>query len=208
MSAFESPALTAFVAQLGAERLVAQVLVRRASAGFELRHVGDRDISTSDLEAAAPEKARTVAQFTAEGAFRPLKSAPTLHRGWRIHARDAAELGLALDRLYPGALADWFAASRAELPVTSWQDFAARQSGMYRITTMLDEAGVATVIAGTCAPSRCLKRRLWPAPSVGADCVERKSIIPCLEPCALVLEAARRAVRANQEEDREREAGN
>ncbi|MBM3876397.1 MAG: hypothetical protein FJ386_06725 [Verrucomicrobia bacterium] len=202
MSAFENPALAAFVARLGGERVVAQVRVRREATGFEVRHADDRDTPAEALERVSAWNARDLAQAAVGGDFRPLKSAPTLRRGWRILVRDAGELGVALDRLYPGAVADWFASTAADVPVTNWTEFTARQSGMYRITTLLGGPSLAALVAETCAPARCLKRRLWCAPSAPADGDAGKSLIPCLEPCALMLEAARARVRVEQDSAR------
>lgn len=199
MSAFENPALRAFAGQLGEQLRFAQVLIRRDGSAFELRHVDDSGVASDRLESFSPARARELAQFTPTGEFRPLKSAPTLRHGWLIRARDVSELGVALDRLYPGAVADWFAALAPEPPVTNWRDFAARQSGMYRITTMLGDAQLASLTGTTCAPVRCLKRRLWSAPSAPPESAQAKSLIPCLEPCALMLEAARVEVRREQE---------
>jgi len=147
-----------------------------------------------------PEALRTVAQSTADGAFRPLKSAPNLASAWRTVAADIEQLGVALERLYPGAIADWFAARSPTPPVTHYREFTARQTGMYRITTKLDDAQAARV-AGACCDARfCLKRRLWTVPGLAADEAGAKSVIPCLEPCALLLEFARMAVRLEQDE--------
>src|SRR5687767_5092806 len=97
---FRSPALQWFVQQIVEELVIAQVLVRRSSGAFELRHVDDRDVAADKLETAGPNDALAIAQFTQVGAFRPLKSAPSLQRGWRILARTELELELALGRLY------------------------------------------------------------------------------------------------------------
>ena len=200
MTAIPNPALRQFAAQLGDAFVLAQVLVRRQDQGFELRHVDDQSVDARQLRELAPEALRTLAQFTADGAFRPLKSAPNLASGWRIAAADVEQLGVALERLYPGAIADWFAASGPAPPVTHYREFTARQTGMYRITTMLDDAQAARV-AGACCDARfCLKRRLWTAPGLAADEAGAKSVIPCLEPCAVLLEFARKAVRLEQED--------
>jgi hypothetical protein len=45
-----------------------------------------------------------------------------------------------------------------------------------------------------------LKRRLWTVNGLASDAAEEKSLIPCLEPCALLLELARKAMRIEQEE--------
>ena len=116
MSAIANPALKAFVAQIGDELPLAQVLIRRAGATFELRHVADRDRAPEELRELKLAELRGLAQFTARGAFRPLKSEPNLQNGWRSTAADEAELESALNRLYPGAIADWFAAQSPEPP--------------------------------------------------------------------------------------------
>jgi len=194
------PALRQFAARLGDTFVLAQVLVRRQGRGFELRHVDDRSVDARQLRELAPEALRTLAQFTADGAFRPLKSAPNLASGWRTAAADVEQLGVALERLYPGAIADWSAVGGPVPPVTHYRECTARQSGMYRITTMLDNAQAGRVAVACCDARFCLKRRLWTVPGLAADEAGAKSVIPCLEPCAVLLEFARKAVRLEQED--------
>ena len=194
-----NPALKAFVACIAPELVFAQVLLRRSGEGFELRHVLDRDVSS--LREVAVNELRELAQFTEQKQFRPLKSAPTLRRGWRCVARDAAELDEALRHLYPGAMADWFAAQQSQPPVTHYREFTARQSGMYRITTMLSDAQVVEVARACCHRRFCLKQRLWTVEGLRPDAVPEKSLVPCLEPCAVLLEFARTVVRLQQAEE-------
>jgi len=196
MPGIDNPALRAFAASVREELIFAQVLVRRLPDGWELRHADDRGRAGGELRILTLEAIRPLAQFTAAGEFRPLKSAPTLAAGWRFTCATDELLYEALNRLYPGAVADWFAAQQANPPVTHYREFTARQSGMYRITTALDDVEATAVIAATCAASRCLKRRLWLVAGLAADAPEAKSLIPCLEPCAIALEAARKAARA------------
>jgi len=59
---------------------------------------------------------------------------------------------------------------------------------------------VFSVVKACCHPRFCLKRRLWGLGSLESDTVQAKSIIPCLEPCALLLEFARTAARIEQSE--------
>jgi hypothetical protein len=143
---------------------------------------------------------RALAQFTTGGAFRPLKAAPNLRRGWRASAADDDALELALNHLYPGAVADWFAARANPPPVTSYREFTARQTGMYRITTMLTDGVAAAAIRACCHADSCLKRRLWTVEGLAPDAAEEKSAIPCLESCAIMLEFARKVARLEQEE--------
>ncbi|MDB6023632.1 MAG: hypothetical protein JWQ04_3489 [Pedosphaera sp.] len=200
MPKIKNPALKAFTAQTGDELVLAQVLIQRRGAAYELRHVEDRSATTESLRLVKLAEARALAQFTATGEFRPLKSAPTLQRGWRMTAADDTELDAVLSRLYPGAVADWHAAQTASPPVTHYREYVNRQSGMYRITAMLTDAQAAQVARTVCDAKSCLKRRLWTVPGLAPDAAAAKSLIPCLEPCAVLMESARKAMRAGQEE--------
>lgn len=200
MTAVANPAWEKFVAQLGSELLVAQVLIRRLAAGFELCHETDRATAPEKLRQMNVSELRALAQTTVTGAFRPLKSAPNLPSGWRATAANDAALQLALDQLYPGAVADWFAATTQPSAVTHYRELTERQTGMYRITTMLTDAQAGAVIRACCDTAFCLKRRLWTVAGLQPDAVNAKSVIPCLEPCAILLEFARKAVRIEQEE--------
>ena len=180
--------------------MFAQVLIRWTKSGYELRHVEDGGCARAALRELKVTELRALAQFTSQGAFRPLKSAPNLQTGWIIRARDDAELESALNGLYPGAVADWFAARSPRPPITNYREFTGRQTGMYRITTMLSDRQAGQVTRAGCHKAFCLKRRLWTVNRLAPDTVEEKSLVPCLEPCALLLEFARKAMRIEQEE--------
>jgi hypothetical protein len=207
MNRIENPASKEFVARLGGGVVMAQVLIRRKGAGYELRHIEDRDAAEETLRIVKWNEARGLAQCTAAGEFRPLKSAPTLQPGWRLLPGKDEELELALNQLYPGALADWHAAGTAHPPVTNYREFTNRQSGMFRITTMLNDGQAGQVISAVCAKSLCLKRRLWTVAGLDTDAAAEKSIIPCLEPCAVLMESARQAVRKEQKQEAQAAAG-
>lgn len=200
MTAFKNPAIEHFLTQLGDGLVMAEVSIRRIAAGrWELRHQADSAADAVTLKNCAVSDLRALAQSTAAGAFRPLKAAPNLRQGWRAEAATAGELEAALHQLYPGALADWHAVATGRVQPTHYREYTSRQTGMYRITAMLDEAQAAEVIGVCCAKQFCLKRRLWTSEGLAPDAVEGKSIIPCLEPCAVWLEFARKAVRILQE---------
>jgi sirohydrochlorin cobaltochelatase len=201
MSHIENPALKLFAAQVETELLMAQALIQRRGSGYELRHFLDRAASADSLKLVGLDEVRALAQNTAAGEFRPLKSAPTLSSGWRIIAHNSDELGRALDQLYPGAVADWFANRAENPPVTNYREYVNRQSGMYRITAMLSDAQVSQVIQAVCNRENCLKCRQWTVPGATPDFPAEKSIIPCLEPCAILMESARKAMRAIQQEN-------
>ena len=197
----QDPALSAFLEQPGEQWILAEVQIRREGSGFEVRHRQDTGKPSDALKLLSLPELLHVAQHTATGAFRPLKSAPNLQTGWRFLAENTGSLSVALNYLYPGAIADWFAVrTRAQAPLTSFREFTRRQTGMYRITALLNDAQASTVIAATCDPKFCLKQRLWTVEGLAPDPRENKSLIPCLEPCAILLEFARTSMRIEQEE--------
>jgi hypothetical protein len=199
MPDFENPAVNAFAREIGGELVLGQVLIRRGGAGWELRHIADRALEEDSLRDLDLAVARQLAQFTGGGAFRPLKSAPNLARGWRLCAATAEQLGEALERLYPGAVADWFAVRQGAGVPTDYRAFTVRQTGMYRLTTFLDDTQAADVARACCQRDFCLKRRLWRAGALPPESAEEKSAIPCLEPCALLLEFARAIARLTKD---------
>lgn len=202
MAPANNPALAAFCAAISSELVLAQVRVRRLAAGFELRQVADEKVAADGLRLVPLNELRALANQTAAGEFRPLKAAPNLRSGWLCRLASEAELELALNQLYPGAVVDWFATQQPLPPVTHYREFTGRQTGMYRITTMLTDVQAAQVIRACCDARFCLKRRLWSVPGLTPDVADAKSLIPCLEPCAVMLEFARKAVRIEQEENK------
>ncbi len=202
MAVVKNPALAAFCAFLAPELVLAQVLVRRLAVGFDLCHVSDRATAPESLRAVVVSELRALANHTTGGEFRPIKAAPNLRAGWRCVAANEAELESALSQLYPGVVADWFAAQQPAPPVSHYRDFTARQTGMYRITTMLTDAQAGQMIRACCDARFCLKRRLWTVDGLAPDAAASKSLLPCLEPCAILMEFARKAVRIEQEENK------
>jgi hypothetical protein len=179
-----------------------QVAVRVAgvAGGFDLRHVLDAGAPGDSLRPVPVAGLRRLALSTLAGAFRPLKSAPTLAVGWRCVAEDDRALELALNALYPGAVADWFAAESTPTPVTDLEPFLARQSGMYAAVAALGAEQSACLVRACCHLTFCLKRRLWRARGLEPEAVGGKSMLCCLEPCALLLEFARTAAAVAAEE--------
>jgi DR2241 stabilising domain/4Fe-4S iron-sulfur cluster binding domain len=189
------PPLELFMATLGAGRVWGEVCVTVVNGGFDLRHQGDRDVADPGLRAVTVPELRTLAQFKSDGTFRPLKSAPTLVSGWRCLASTPGDLASAINHLYPGSLADWWTTQTQSAAPTGYRDVAARQTGKGRILQDLKGPALAAVVSVTCAPSACLKHRLWHALDVATDRGAGKSAIPCLEPCPLFLSFARTSAR-------------
>jgi hypothetical protein len=176
ISAVPNPAIDAFTSHIAPEIAFAQVLVRKVPEGFQLTHISDRE--EPSLHVVTIEVLRDIAQFTATKRFRPLKSAPTLQRGWKFLARDSSELNTA---------------RRPDRHITHYRAFTAKQTGMYRMTASLNDTKVEQLARTGCDKQFCLKQRLWDVEysRLGED--TGKSIIPCLEPCAVLLEFARTA---------------
>lgn len=199
-------ALVEWVREAGEEgRVLLQVHLRAAGVRFEVRHVADRGSPADELELLIdPYDARVVAQTTAEGAHRPLKTSPNLRSGWRFGDLDERGLWTVLDYLYPAAVPHWHAGREGSLRVTHWADTAGRQSGMYSAVRLLPETVVRDVVRACCADSVCLRRVAWgiseadPAPidaegHPGEDAApaEDAGHVPCPEACSMFVSFAR-----------------
>ncbi|MDB6038414.1 MAG: hypothetical protein JWM99_2255 [Verrucomicrobiales bacterium] len=200
MPLVENPAITALVSIFDSELVIAQVLVRKVVTGFDLVHVADQELVPGKLLRLTREELRRWVQRTEAAVFRPLKSSPSLAPGWTYHCADIDALYDALLIIYPGFVPDWYAASSGQPPVTDYREYTSRQTGMYRITQMLSDSQAADVILAVCDARFCLKRRLWSVAGLDSDVAASKSVIPCLEPCAILLEYARKSMRIEQEE--------
>jgi hypothetical protein len=190
---------------------IGEILIRRARSGFELRHCEDAE--RVDLETfALASEARKLALYDSTAAFRPLKTAPNLARGWRLVVPDVAALREALDNFYPamvGVLRDWESGS---LPITPLCETLARQSGMYAVTRKITDARADEVIGGFCnSKTGCLKSILWrisaetPVTSLPEEKFQPRRIsgpqaelpLLCHEACNLLVGRIREAVKAD-----------
>lgn len=195
-----TPALAAFVSHIGTGLIFGQLWVQPEGAGYRLCHESDRAAEPHALQSVPLGGLRNLALFTREGVFRPLRLSPDLRSGWIHQASDSAALADALHLLYPGALVDWHAVQSQGDVATHYRTYVGRQTGMYRITAMLNPSQVAEMTRACCAGRFCLKRRLWTDELTPPDSLESKSAIPCLEPCAVLMEFARKAMRMDQED--------
>jgi hypothetical protein len=194
-----NPAIDAFIRGIQPEKVWGEILIRCSGSDFTLRHASDCDRPSSELKAISLFDARKLATFTAAEKFRPLRAAPDLPNGWILACSGSVELWRALQEFYPGSIPDWFAVQNGAVPA-NYREFTDRQSGMYRITQLLEDVQAANVTRAACHPRFCLKQRLWTVPGLEADSPAGKSEIPCLEPCAVLLELARKATRIEQED--------
>jgi hypothetical protein len=200
MTPFENPALSRFISEMGESIVFGPLLVRKTANGFELRHALEAGVDPNTLRTVDPESLQELASHAADGSFRPNKAAPNLKRGWTCTLQSQASLEAALEALLPGAVPDWYASLGPVVPLCNYREFAERQTGMYRNTASLSDPEACEVTRACCDARFCTRRRLWNVGSIGPDEPSSKSAAPCLEPCALLLELARKAHRISQEE--------
>src|SRR5262245_29620001 len=82
-----------------APHFIGEVAILPEDGGvYSLRHRDDRDADGAGLEALTDLAAlRRIVKTDAAGAFRPLRGAPTLRRGWRMDGLSSVTLLEALD---------------------------------------------------------------------------------------------------------------
>ena len=152
------------------EFLIGQIRVTPLNGGHELRHRDDAGCPPESLESHHdPEDAAALALYDDAGAYRPLKTAPNLRRGWRLVVADARALQLALGLFYPartGAFRLW---QQGKLPVTPLRDTLNRQTGMYRVTGKITDEQADALVGRFCrSDGGCLRTILWKRDAAGA----------------------------------------
>ena len=143
-------------------RFFGEVLVTPLEkGGFELRHRADVSADNLSTSEGAPA-ARPLSFFTDAGDYRPLKTAPTLKRGWRLLVASVQELRDALDHFYPAMTGLWLSHLEGALKPVSLRETLNRQTGMYAATKRLQDAEGQHLVGATCqSQTGCLKRKLW-----------------------------------------------
>lgn len=190
----------------GGSRLGEVAITHTESTGFLLTHWLDHATPPGTLKRfQTPEAAREIAMYDDAGAFRPLKAAPTLRRGWKLELNDFASLRLAIDFLYPTALGQAATEAKGALPRVPLRETLARQTGMYAVAKKVSNEEANRVIAEQCGAG-CRNTMLWPL-EPGGPCAaplrpdEEKPgngfPLLCNEPCNLLVAAIRTAVKGS-----------
>jgi 4Fe-4S iron-sulfur cluster binding domain/DR2241 stabilising domain len=179
-----------------------------SSHGYFLYHWADRNsLPEAEIYHSAAD-ARQIAKFDFSGAYRPLKGAPNLPRGWLIELTSIDALKRALDYFYPGAVSSWLAYQAGAATPVCLRRTLNRQTGMYRVTGQLSEDQARNLVQEACrSDSRCLRTILWGIeenqspdflPSSKSDPTvdqtgQQRAALPflCLEACNLLVAAAR-----------------
>ncbi|MEO7933852.1 MAG: DR2241 family protein [Chthoniobacterales bacterium] len=186
-----------------------EVRIGRTAEGFELHHYLDEPGELQSYQQA--EDAIELGKLDAAGKYRPLRSAPTLQRGWRLELGSLEDVVRALEFFYPAMLGTAAAfEEKAGRPV-DLRETLNRQSGMYRVAGKITNEQADALIGEVCPPNRCLKTITWqiepgvaitslPAGKLelGHDLLEcgRGFIpLPCEECCNILVAAARETVK-------------
>lgn len=207
------------------KNVMGEVVITSLPNSYRLCHVKDAQADSETLTLhTQPEAAREIARCDAEGAFRPIKTAPTLISGWRLELADLAQVRVALEFLYPAAVGMAMAAESGSLQPVPLRHLLGRQTGMYRFANGITDEQASAIIGKSCETSgKCLRRILFPLDdtqplsgpasaklgcAAGALPGHETRAIPllCMEACNHIVSAARKVSRENQEARKAAEA--
>jgi hypothetical protein len=201
VAAASREAFAAWVAEAVGGRIFGQVLIRKTSPGYSLRHADDADAADLELHE-DPRSAREISRLTEAGEHRPLKSSPNLQRGWEIRVQDPKGLAVAMNYLYPAGIVHWHLRREEKLQITNYRESAARQSGIYKRIQRLSDGGVQNAARACCEDAVCLKKTLWDVDEKTPLEMDRgEGEIPCPEPCSVFISFARRVSLFERERD-------
>lgn len=138
------------------------------SHAFLLCHMADNERALSPDSGGltvhyGPDAAREIATFADDGTFRFTKVQLNLRQGWVMLLENEEQLRFALDHFYPSCIGLFNAWRDGTLEVQPLREKLARQTGMYRFTKNISDAGAQKVIRHVCGPAnRCARKILWP----------------------------------------------
>lgn len=191
---------------------IGQVQVDRDEAGaWHCHHVDDAENRGALKVSTLPEVARTIATYDDSGAFRPLRSAPTLRHGWLLKLATREDLLLALDHLYPAALGMWESWVHHEMSPVPLRETLGRQTGMYRFANRIADDQAQEMVRCECDPAtKCLRKITWelsptqpltllppekrPGPETSVSPPVDVPVL-CVEACTFIVGAAREVAR-------------
>ncbi len=199
--------------------VMGEVHFAAGESGFTLRHLADVGVPLADLTAhEGAVAAREIARCDEAGAFRPIKTAATLRRGWVLRVKDVSELLLALEFFYPAAVGMALAQARGALEPVPLRSLLGRQTGMYRFANGITDAQAGEIIGGFCGgESKCLRRIVFNLDAVqplggsaevklGAQAghvpgMDAARCVPllCMEACNHIVSVARKVSRENND---------
>src|SRR5262249_45994092 len=139
-----------------------QIVVQETTTGcFILSHREDK-VADQLKTFRSAEEAIEIAKYDDAGNYRPLKTAPNLHHGWRLELETLENLRHALDYFYPGRLAMFAAWKSHKLQTTPLRETLDRQSGMYRVAAKISDSQIDDLVGDFCRSNGgCLRTILW-----------------------------------------------
>lgn len=189
---------------------IGEVWIGQDATGYVLRHFMDEaiaDLPVSD----DPEKALEIAKYDCQGKYRPLRTAPTLRRGWMLRLGTLDAVVRALDYFYPAMLGIARAFALGEGRPVNFRDTLNRQTGMYRVAGKITPDQANGLIGEVCALDKCAKIIPWQIEadfaigSVPSEKIDLASAwqreggsqipMPCEECCNILVAAARETVK-------------
>ena len=191
------------------------ILLGKEGAAYVLCHREDTGALQSLKLHEGPSAARDLSTWAEDGHYRFTKGELSLKRGWRMHLSSASELLEALDGFYPAAAGLWLAERNGRLEVEHLRTKLDRQTGMYRNSREISDAGAQALVKDVCGPSHCCaKKILWqldkntalePSDASSYDGVvgdlPRQQAIPllCREACNHFVAEARKVSKAEKQ---------
>jgi sirohydrochlorin cobaltochelatase len=190
------------------ELSLGELLIKAQGSTFSVRHGSDRQLIEDHLrELKENEEIYSMTETTARGDYRPLRSAVNLQRGWIIKGLKEEGLYRTVDLILPGALAARRLFQEGKLQVKSFQEVAARQSGIYSIVRELTDEQIREVATECCSEGCCSRTPLWSSNLETSDPIIFKKLtsssIPCPEACSFVIAQAQRHAKSLRVENHE-----
>jgi sirohydrochlorin cobaltochelatase len=121
-------------------------------------------------------------QHVRDNPFRSLATSTDLPRGWYVETTNRYEICAAVETIYPGAVAAWAAHQCGALPINTFHQTIARQTGSYRRLKVLNQTEQAEIVGRVCGS--CVRHPTW------FHNASSPSLLPCSEPCNHWLSAA------------------
>lgn len=138
------------------------ILPDRGGAAYALCHHQDQDRLDQLESFHQPRAAREIATWAEDGHYRFTKGELSLKRGWLLRLDDLEAVRQALDLFYPASLGLWVAEQQGTIEVQHLRDKLERQTGMYKFTKNISDAGAQQLVKDVCGPANCcVKKILW-----------------------------------------------
>jgi len=170
------------------------VIVRSSDgSGYLVHHRDDSPDDSGLHRLATAAEARDMASTSESGEFRPLRTAPTLRRGWLAEPATSEELLEILDAIYPASAANWIAYESGERDPVPFRETVARQTKSRATPAELPDSVINRIMRDLCARG-CLRRIGWAiddsCPTARIRRGSREIPLVCLEACPFAIAAA------------------